>query len=153
MDEAIREVFRDHISVRPIQPEELSRWEKLVNKYHYLKNAAMVGESLRYVAEQNGQWIALLGWSSAAFHLQPRDRWIGWNHTQRHARRHLVACNARFVILPEGQPGLNQASKIMSLNLARLSQDWQTAYDHPILLAETFIDPDRFEGTCYRAAN
>lgn len=143
------------MTVRLIEPEETKRWDKLVEKHHYLKKARMVGESLRYVAEQDGKWIALLGWSSAAYHLQARDRWIGWSAPQRHCRRHLVACNARFLILPgtkaKGEP--NRASEILSLNLNRLSEDWLTYYEHPILLAETFVDPQRFEGTCYQAAN
>ena len=86
--------------------------------------------------------------------LLPRDQWIGWTHPQRRARRHWVACNARFLIL-EKSPRRRHllASRILSLNLARLSQDWQERYDHPILLAETFVDPQRFEGACYRAAN
>jgi len=153
VSQAIVQVFSKALTVRLVEPEEKKHWDKLVEKYHYLKKAKMVGESLQYVAEQNGKWVALLGWSSAAFHLQDRDNWIGWSAPQRHARRHLVACNARFLILPQTKNRTNLASQILSLNLARLSQDWINFYDHPILLAETFVDPQRFEGTCYRAAN
>jgi len=113
----------------------------------------MVGESLRYVAKLNGKWIALLGWSSAAFHLRARDAWIGWTDLVRKSRRSLVACNARFVLLGAKASSSNLASQILSLNLKRLSNDWQQRYDHPIALVETFVDPERFEGTCYRAAN
>ncbi len=125
----------------------------MVRKHHYLKEHRMVGESLRYVAKQNGEWIALLGWSSAAFHLRPRDAWIGWSDLQRNARRHLVACNARFLLLKPKSASAGSASQILSRNLRRLSCDWQKRYGHPIVLAETFVDPERFEGTCYRAAN
>lgn len=135
------------------EPEQVTRWNKLVRKHHYLKEHRMVGESLRYVAKLNGKWVALLGWSSAAFHLQARDAWIGWTDSQRQARRHWVACNARFVLLGSKSQSRNLASQILSLNLKCLSQDWQQTYGHPIALVETFVDPERFEGTCYRAAN
>lgn len=135
-------------------PQEEAAWNKLVKKHHYLKEHRMVGESLKYVAKQNGKWIALLGWSSAAFHLRARDAWIGWTDQLRKSRRPLVACNARFVLLGAKSATSSQlASQILSLNLCRLSEDWQQRYGHPIALVETFVDPERFEGTCYRAAN
>jgi hypothetical protein len=134
--------------------EEEREWNKLVKRYHYLKEHRMVGESLRYVAKQNGKWIALLGWSSAAYHLRARDAWIGWTDLLRNARRPLVACNARFVLLgSKSDTSCKVASEILSLNLRCLSEDWQRRYGHPIALVETFVDPERFEGTCYRAAN
>ena len=116
-------------------------------------SSAHEGESLRYVVKQDGEWIALLGWSSAAFHLRPRDGWIGWTDAQRQASRHLLACNSRFVILQAKGQSPNLASQLLSLNLRHLSEDWQQRYGHPILLVETYVDPERFEGTCYRAAN
>lgn len=134
-------------------PKEQDRWNKLIRKHHYLKEHRLVGESLCYVIKQGEQWIALLGWSSAAFHVGPRDAWIGWTDTQRQACRHLVACNARFLILPGPARCPNLASQILSLNLQCLSHDWEQRYGHPLLLVETYVDPERFEGTCYRAAN
>ena len=112
-----------------------------------------MGESLRDVAEPDGQVIAALGWSSAAYHLQPRDQYIGWSAPQRQARRHLVACNARFLLLGPQTHAPNAAAQIVSRNLECLSQDWQDGYGHPLLLVETFVDPQQFQGTCYRAAN
>lgn len=135
------------------EPAEQTRWDTLIRKHHYLKEHRMVGESLCYVATLKGQWIALLGWSSAAFHLRARDAWIGWTEAQRKARRRLLACNARFVLLGPKSRSPNLASRILSLNLKRLSDDWQQHHGHPIALVETFVDPERFEGTCYRAAN
>jgi Domain of unknown function (DUF4338) len=133
--------------------EEEDRWNKLIRKHHYLKEHRLVGESLRYVIKQNGKWLGLLGWSSAAFHLRARDAWIGWTDAQRQAGRHLLACNARFALFtPKGQSP-NLASHSLSLNLQRLSDDWLKRYGHPIALVETYVDPQRFEGTCYRAAN
>jgi hypothetical protein len=155
VSEVLAEIASDEVTVElVIDPEEEREWNKLVKKHHYLKEHCMVGESLRYVATQNGKWIALLGWSSAAFHLRPRDGWIGWTDLLRKSRRHLVACNARFVLLgAKSGTSCQLASQILSLNLERLSKDWQQRYGHPIALVESFVDPERFEGTCYRAAN
>jgi len=155
VSEVLQEVARTEVTLeRVTDPQDEAKWNKLVRKHHYLKEHRMVGESLRYVAKQNGEWIALLGWSSAAFHLRARDAWISWTDLQRQSRRPLVACNARFVLLrPKSDTSCQLASQILSLNLRCLSEDWQQRYDHPIVLVETFVDPERFEGTCYRAAN
>ncbi|HTL17924.1 MAG TPA: ISAs1 family transposase [Patescibacteria group bacterium] len=140
------------IEVRLVRPEEEGRWEELMIQHHYLKSARMVGEQLRYVVEFQGEWLALLGWAAASYHLKGRDGWIGWSDNQRRARLHLVANNARFCRL--GQPGQypNLASRAMALNLARLSQDWQAKYGHPIVLAESFVDLELFRGTAYKAS-
>jgi hypothetical protein len=140
------------IEVRLVRPEEEARWDELMVQHHYLKSARMVGEQLRYVAEYQGQWLALLGWSAASYHLKGRDGWIGWDANQRRARLHLVANNARFCRL--GEPGQypNLASRAMALNLARLSPDWQANYGHPIVLVESFVDLEWFRGTAYKAS-
>jgi hypothetical protein len=155
VDEILKEELGDwEVVVELLESEkDVARWNKLIRKHHYLKEHRLVGESLRYVATRNGEWVALLGWSSCAFHLRPRDAWIGWNDHQRKARRPLVACNARFVILKPKSAAPGLASQIVSRNLRRLSSDWQKHYGHPIALVETFVDPERFEGTCYRASN
>lgn len=153
VSDILQEIWGEEPTLELIsEPADQARWDKLIRKHHYLKEHRMVGESLCYVAKLKGQWIALLGWSSAAFHLRARDAWIGWTDAQRKARRQLVACNARFVLLGPKSQAPNLASRILSLNLKRLSADWQRRYDHPIALVETFVDPERFEGTCYRAA-
>jgi hypothetical protein len=152
--EILRETTAKAVTVELVKSlQEETRWNKLIRKHHYLKEHRMVGESLRYVIKQNGEWIGLLGWSSAAFHLRPRDAWIGWTDAQRQAARHLVACNARFALLTPKGHSPNLASHCLSLNLQRLSADWLEQYGHPIALVETYVDPKRFEGTCYRAAN
>ncbi len=154
VSEVLQDLSRDELTLELItDPKEVTRWNELVKKHHYLKEHRMVGESLRYVAKLNRRWIALLGWSSAAFHLQARDAWIGWTDSLRKSRRCLVACNARFVLLGPKAKSCNLASRILSLNLKCLSEDWHRCYRHPIALVETFVDPQRFEGTCYRAAN
>jgi len=143
----------DQIVVRLIEPQEQERWDQLVCQHHYLQNARLVGEQLRYVVEYEGQWLALLGWAAAAYHIRARDQWIGWNDNQRRARLRLVANNARFCLLTELGQYPNLASRAMGLNLGRLARDWQDQFGHPVLLVETFVDPQRFRGTCYKAAN
>lgn len=140
------------VRVRLIRPEERAKWDALMRAHHYLGLTALVGRSLRYVAHIDERWLALLGWASAALKCASRDAWIGWSPTLQWQRLGLLANNSRFLILP-GVRVNNLASRILGLNLARLSADWQAAHGHRVLLAETFIDPSRFAGTCYRAAN
>ena len=112
----------------------------------------LVGRSLRHVAVLSEHWLALVGWHAGAFKLKARDRWIGWLPEQQFRRLHLIANNARFVILP-GCSVPNLASRVLALSVRRLSEDMRAAHGHLVLLAETFIDPSRFTGACYRAAN
>ena len=140
------------VRVRLICAGERVEWDTLMRAHHYLGLTALVGRSLRYVAEVDGRWLALLGWASPALKCASRDAWIGWSPTLQWQRLALIANNSRFLILP-GVRVKNLASRILGLNLARLSQDWLGMHGHRLLLAETFIDPARFAGTCYRAAN
>lgn len=142
----------DALIVRLIRPEEQARWDELITAHHYLKNARLVGEQLRYVVEYQGQWLALLGWSAAAYHIGARDQWIGWSDNQRRARLPLLANNARFCLLSAPGQYPNLASRALALNGARLSDDWLAAYGHPVVLAESFVDPQLFRGTAYKAA-
>ncbi len=141
----------DELIVRPVQLDERSLWKQLMKAFHYLGFRSTVGESIWYVATIGTQWVALLAWAGAAFKSRHREAWIGWDPSLKTRRLHLIANNVRFLILPEIRMK-NLASKVLSLNLRRLSQDWQRRYGHPIFLAETFVDPSRFAGTCYRAA-
>jgi uncharacterized protein DUF4338/DDE family transposase len=140
------------VRVRLICAEERGKWDALMRAHHYLGLTALVGRSLRYVAEMDGHWLGLLGWASPALKCASRDAWIGWSPTLQWQRLGLIVNNSRFLILP-GVRVKNLASRILGLNLARLSADWRAAHGHRLLLAETFIDPSRFAGTCYRAAN
>lgn len=139
------------LEVRPIIRRERSQWDLLMRQHHYLGFNSLVGESLRYVAHLHGHWVALLGWAAAALSCKARDRWIGWPAALQYSRLPLLANNCRFLILPNIRVP-NLASRILALNLKRLSSDWITAHGHPVLLAETFVDPRRFKGTCYKAA-
>ena len=140
------------LEVRPAEPHEVQRWDKMVNEHHYLGFKKLVGESLKYVAHIHGEWVALLGWATASFKCGRRDEWIGWTKEQQWRRLVYIANNSRFLILP-GVEIANLASKVLSMTLRRLSADWQSVYGHPVVIAETFVDQSRFLGTCYRAAN
>ena len=127
-------------------------FSQLLAQYHYLGYCRPVGEHLKYLAWAQGRPIACLAWSSAPHHLGPRDRFIGWSQEQRRRNLHLLAYNTRFLIVPWAKvPRL--ASHLLSRVARVISADWQALYHHPIHWLETFIDPGRFSGTCYRAAN
>ena len=141
------------VSVRPTWgAQEHRRWDQLVATHHYLSFQGLFGKGLRHVATLGSTWIALVGWQAGALKLTARDRWIGWSQEQKLRRLHLVTQNSRFVILP-GFHVPNLASRVLGLSLRRLSEDMLAAHGHPVLVAETFVDPARFAGTCYRAAN
>lgn len=139
------------VEVRLCQRGEVQRLKSLLRAHHYLGFRGVVGESLAYVAEAQSQWLAVFLWAAAALKCRPRDAWIGWHPTVAWQRLHLVANNVRFLILP-GVRVPNLASHVLGLCARRLCADWQQVWGHPILLAETFVDPSRFSGACYRAA-
>jgi len=141
----------DALEVRPILSHEQAQWDRLMASHHYLGFRGIVGEAMRYVAILEGRWVALLGWGAAAFKCRHRDALIGWKPDIQWQRLKLIANNVRFLILP-GVRIKNLASKTLALNTQRLSDDWRTAFGHPILLAETFVDNSRFKGTSYLAA-
>lgn len=124
----------------------------LMEEHHYLGYEQPVGEHLKYLAWANGRPVACVAWSSAPRHIGARDRYIGWDQQTRRRNIRFLAYNTRFLILPWVKvPHL--ASHILGRMAARLSADWQQVYGHPIYFVETFVDPERFRGTCYRAAN
>lgn len=142
------------VKIRLVQSAaERLRFDALLDQEHYLHNANSVGRVLRYVAVHRGKWVAILTFCSAALHLKPRDRFLNWSARQVKERRHLVAQNSRFLVLASTGRWPNLASRVLRLVCERLSEDWREAFGHPVLLAETFVDPARFRGTCYRAAN
>ena len=138
--------------VRPISDSERLWWRACMDRYHYLGNCHMVGESLRYVALVGTEPVALLGWAAAALHNKPRDEYLGWDVETRTRNLSMVVGNVRFLILPWIRVK-NLASRVLGGNLRRLSSDWQQRFGHGLWLAETFVDAQRFKGTCYRAAN
>jgi hypothetical protein len=141
-------------SVRRTADEPL--FHSLMEQYHYLGYQQPVGEHLKYLVWARGALcarpVAALAWSSSPRHLGARDRYIGWNQEQRRRNISMIAYNTRFLILPWVKvPHL--ASHILGRMAARISADWEARYAHPIYLLETFVDPQRFRGTCYLAAN
>jgi hypothetical protein len=145
-------------ALQPIELQQVRRrgdeplFNSLMEQYHYLGYEQPVGEHLKYLAWAQGRPIACLAWSSAPRHLGSRDRFIGWTAEARRRNIRFVAYNTRFLILPWVQvPHL--ASHLLGKMTRVLSSDWERIYGHPIYFAETFIDPGRFRGTCYRAAN
>ena len=127
-------------------------FNSLLAEHHYLGYEQPVGEHLKYLVWAQGRPLACVAWSSAPRHIGARDRYIGWNQEVRRRNIRLIAYNTRFLILPWVRvPHL--ASHILGRMATQISGDWQRMYGHPIYFLETFVDPERFRGTCYRAAN
>ena len=127
-------------------------WDQLVRGYHYLGYQRLLGHRLKYLAFLQGRPVAALSFSAPARALRVRDQWIGWSAAQRRAHLDRVVNNSRFLILP-WVAVKNLASHVLARTLARLPQDWEARFGARVWLVETFVDPARFTGTCYRAAN
>ena len=137
--------------VRVTAPEERRRFQRLLRQHHYLGGLKPVGEQMCYAAvDAQGRWLALLLFSAAAKHLKHRDQWVGWTRAQCDRRLCLVVNNSRFLILPAARLP-NLGSRVLRLTLQRLGADWQAQYGHPVLVVETFVDPEQFCGTVYTA--
>ena len=144
--------------LQPLEFEQVRRtaqeplFNSLMEEHHYLGYEQPVGEHLKYLVWAGGRPIACLAWSSAPRHLASRDHYIGWDAATRRSRIRFIAYNTRFLILPWVRVE-HLASHILGRMAARISDDWEKLYGHPIYFLETFVDPERFRGTCYRAAN
>ena len=135
--------------------KERQLWTELIERYHYLRYRVPVGANLRYLVRseaRGGSVLACLLWSSPAWRMAARDKWIGWNAEQRRRNLQLIVNNSRFLVLPWVQvKGL--ASKILAQSAHQLPIDWERGYGYRPLLLETLVETQRFRGTCYRAAN
>jgi hypothetical protein len=141
------------IRIEPIRwtPHE-PLFNTFLSAYHYLGYCQFVGAHLKYMAFSKQRPLACLGFAVAAWRLNCRDRFIGWDDEARKRNLHLIANNVRFLILPWVKvPHL--ASHLLSLIAKRISSDWKRVYGYPIVLLETFVEKERFFGTCYKAAN
>jgi hypothetical protein len=145
-------------ALRPLQfrnvrrtPEE-ALFNSLIEQYHPLRYVQPVGEHVKYTVYATGRPVACLAWSSAPRHLGARDRYIGWSAEARRRNLRFLAYNPRFLIVPWVQVK-HLASHILGEMARRISSDWERSYGHPIYFLETFVDPERHRGTCYRAAN
>jgi len=145
-------------SILPLEIRQVRRtdFEKLcdslIEQYHYLGYCQPVGEHLKYLAFAGRRPVACMIYSSAPRHIGCRDRFIGWPVKIRRQSLHLIAYQTRFLILPWVKV-LHLASHLLGRMARRLSTDWQGLYQHPVYFQETFVDMERFQGTCYQAAN
>jgi predicted transposase YbfD/YdcC len=140
------------LQVRPLTgSDDLARCDEHIVAEHYLHEATLVGEHLRYAATFQGRWLAVATWSAAALHLKARDQCIGWTAEQCRRRRPLLANNSRLLVLPDCH-GPNLISRFMKLMLGRLSSDWLERWGHPLAMVESFVDPQRFQGTAYKVS-
>lgn len=159
--EGDRPVIGSLDQLRPLAIQELSGaaaaeqqlFAGLLHRHHYLSYRSPVGENLQYlVRDQQGRPLACLLFGAAAWHCGPRDRYVGWDAATRQRQLHLLANNSRFLVLPWVQVSC-LGSHLLGRVSRHLSRDWHRKYGHPIYLLETFVERDRFAGTCYQAAN
>ena len=141
------------LEVRVVQEKELERFERLLRRHHYLGESASVGEMLRQVVIRDGKWVALLLWGPAALKLRDREQWIGWNRTMAMERLKLVVQNRRFLLLHDRGKEPNLASQVLGVTCRRLPDQWQESFGYQPLIAESFTDPEAFNGACYKASN
>lgn len=139
------------VSVRLLLEHERPEFDRLLIERHYLASARLSGQTLRYVAELDGVWVALVCFGAAALHLKAREKHIGWSPRQRARRLKFVVSNSRFLVLSERQRYPNLASRVLALCLRRLDADWRARWKHPVLVVESFVDESLHPGTCYRA--
>jgi hypothetical protein len=135
-----------------VQKGEEARYRAQLETHHYLGDLPKIGETIWYIATWRDEWVAQISVSAAALKCGVRDRWIGWDFRSQYGRLKLIANNSRFLILPDWHRP-NVGSRVLSLLERRIGADWQARFGHPLLLLETFVDPSRFHGGVYRAAN
>lgn len=141
------------LTFRPVQSQADSLlYNELIHRYHYLGYKPLTGAQKRYMVFAGDRLLAVLGFGASAWKVADRDRFIGWSVPQRRRNLQLVVNNARYLILPWVRCQ-NLASRILSIAAKRLPDDWQQQYGFRPVLLETFVNKDRFNGTCYRAAN
>ena len=132
--------------------EQERLWNEYVERYHYLGYGVPLGPHIKYFVTIVGEPIACLCFAGAAWRVEARDRWIGWNSEERERNLRYVVNNTRFVVFPWVNVR-NLASRLLALAAKRITDDWQRLYAYGPLLLETFVDAERYAGTCYRAAN
>jgi hypothetical protein len=150
-----------HTSLRELGPIEFQQARRtveealfngLLERHHYLGYTQPVGEHLKFLVWARERPVALFAWSSAPRHLGPRDRYLGWSPSVRRRNIRFITYNSRYLILPWVQVRY-LASHLLGRMAGMISAEWERVYGHPVYFAETFVDPNRYPGTCYRAAN
>lgn len=143
----------DPIQVKMVRYTKLEPlYNSLVEQHHYLGYVQIVGNHLKYMAFAGDIPVACIGWGSAAWAVQGREQYIGWPRSVKDKNLHFIANNTRFLILPWITVKC-LASKVLALNIRRISDDWLQVYNYPLYMLETFVEQDRFKGTCYKASN
>jgi hypothetical protein len=140
------------LCLSPVKRKTAPLFNELIQRYHYLGYSRMCGAQMRFFVYTAEQLVALLGFSAAAWRVAGRDDFIGWSDAQRKAHLHRVVNNSRFLILPWVE-GKNLASRILALAARKVPDFWQQRYGYKPWLLETFVEKQRFAGTCYKAAN
>lgn len=144
------------VTINPVSSryaKESKIWFALLDRYHYLGSGSLCGAQIRYVVKSPKHgYLGALAFSSASWAIKSRDDYIGWTENARRANLNRVVCNDRFLILPTVQVK-HLASHVLSLALSRLPRDWEQRYQIRPVLVETFVEPNRFSGTCYKASN
>jgi SRSO17 transposase len=141
------------LTIKVVQNNEQAEiWNNVTRRYHYLGHKNTVGQSLRYLVYSRERLIASLGWQSAVGHLLSRDYILGWNSSERKEYLNRLATNNRYLIMPWLKVK-NAASHILSQSIKRLERDWEDKYGYKLWALETFVDPERFRGSCYKASN
>ncbi|NRA37527.1 MAG: DUF4338 domain-containing protein [Planctomycetes bacterium] len=141
------------LQIKPVTDDNASLWNELMHRYHYLGYSALVGHQLRYLVHDNhGRLLAALGFAGAAWNMQAREQYITWDSAKRKENLEKIINNSRFLILPWVQVK-NLASCILALSAKQIPLDWEKKYCVKPLLLETLVEDNRFEGTCYKAAN
>jgi hypothetical protein len=149
----LKDILPIRISIVAARTSDSDDYKSLIAQYHYLGFDMTVGENIKYLVHScQDQLLACLLFGSSAWSSAPRDQYIGWNRAARKANLICTTNNTRFLILPWVRvPHL--ASHILGHICRRIGTDWQQKYGHPLYLLETFVEQERFKGTCYRAAN
>jgi hypothetical protein len=140
-----------HIEIAKSRDEK-SLWNEYIDRYHYLRYTPLPGARMKYFVYSGDDILALLGFGASAWRVAPRDWYIGWSDEKRKENLHLVVNNARFLILPWVY-SKNLASMLLSMVTKRIGEDWERQYQYRPVLLETFVEKNRFSGTCYKAAN
>ena len=140
-----------HIKIAETKNEK-SLWNEYIDRYHYLGYTSLPGAQIKYFVYSGDTLLALLGFGASAWRVAPRDWYIDWSEEKRKENLHLVINNARFLILPWVY-SKNLASKILGMVSRQIADDWQEQYNYRPVLLETFVEKQRFSGTCYKAAN
>lgn len=142
-----------HLHLRMVKTRADSRlWNEAIGRFHYLGFTPLCGAQIRYLIEADEGLLGAMGYAASAWKIKPRDEWIGWTTEQRETRLPLVVNHSRFLIFPWVK-SKNLASKVLALSARTLASDWRQRYGFEPVLLETFVERNRFQGTCYRAAN